>query len=159
MALLSAVVPSFTLEGDLSENLTKMLNISDKKEISYFKLVPINEAEVQQLAGRNQEIGFRIDTYAGMNMRKIQGYMEENKQLKIQVKRLKETLTSVTDNYKNMNKSPVFTNNFESDVAKLRKKQIQTLEDENAKLKHLLKGQIEHQQKLKTHRKAKLSWS
>ena len=150
MALLSAVVPSFTLEGDLTENLTKMLNVSNKSEINYFKLVPISEHEVQKLASQNAEIGFRIESYSGMNMRKILGYMEENKQLKIQVKRLKETLMSVTDAYKNMNKSPVFTNDFESEKAKSRKKQIRSLDDENAKLKHLLKGHLEQHKKLKS---------
>jgi regulator of replication initiation timing len=69
-----------------------MLNVENKSEIHYFKLVPIGTQEVDDLVNKKQEIGFRIDSYSGMNMRKILGYMEENKQLKIQVERLKDSL-------------------------------------------------------------------
>lgn len=126
-----------------------MLNFEDKNEIHYFKLVPISSKEVTNLVDNKAEIGFRIDSYSGMNMRKILGYMEENKQLKIQVERLKDSLLHISREYKKALDNPANSSDVESQKAGRRAKKIKALEDENAKLKLLLKSQLDTSEKLR----------
>lgn len=52
----------------------------------------------------------RLDqSYLGMGLRKVLGYLEENKQLKVQVERLKDTLITLNKEYRRYVEEPSLT--------------------------------------------------
>ena len=74
-----------------TENLASFFQISNISDIHYYKLVPINMQEVEDLVAKKAEICFRADSYSELNMMQILAFVEENFQMKIQIDRLKES--------------------------------------------------------------------
>ena len=69
----------------------------DPLDIQFYRLEKIDECDIEGLQANGANIAFRVEGYGSLNMKKILSFLEENKQLKIQVDRLKDSMMSLTE--------------------------------------------------------------
>jgi len=119
--MLSAIVPAFEIKENYvtyylikGNALSKMMDI-DTSDIVFYRIEKVSEEDIKTLIDNGEDVGFRVKSYQGllghnmlaMNMKKILSFLEENKQLRVQVDRLKDSVIGLTDELNNLMKEPL----------------------------------------------------
>lgn len=86
--------------------LMSNLNLLNSSDIHFFTMEPLPDSELQAKMAAGANIGFKIISQQEMNFKKMVGFLEENKQLKVQTERLKDTLVNLHKEYKRFLEDP-----------------------------------------------------
>ena len=86
--------------------LVNLLNLPSSQDVHFFTLQPLAEEDLSQAMLSGANIGFKLISQQEMNLKKVLGYLEENKQLKVQTERLKDTLLTLHKEYKKFMEDP-----------------------------------------------------
>ena len=87
-------------------SLVSLLNLNSSQDLHFFKLEPLSEEDLAQAMTEGTNIGFKVISQQEMNLKKMLGFFEENKQLKVQTERLKDTLVTLHKEYKKFMEDP-----------------------------------------------------
>jgi len=144
-------VTTIPSEQSLPSFLSTLYGISPSA-LKFYSITPIeDEGTIRDMAKRGENIGFTCSSEIGMNMEatKLFGYLEENKQLKVQNERLRDSLLTISREYKKYLENPSMINDIETQKMARKNRKLKELEEENKRLKNLVRSHFDTSEQLR----------
>jgi len=127
------------LNGFIKENFA-----DSQEDIEYFEMVPVGREQLAVI--KNIAIKFRGSDF---NLKNLENLIEENRQLQVQMERAKETIQNLSTEYQKVFTQANMNNDPDQEKTLKRAKKAKRLDEDNKKLRQLLKSQLENSERLR----------
>jgi len=120
-------------------------NFQDSEDaIEYYEIKPISPENLS--SSKNIAIKFKGSDFT---LKNVENLIAENKQLQIQMERAKETIQNLSAEYQKMFSHSSMIKDDEQQKILKRAKKAKRLDEDNKKLRQLLKSQLENSERLR----------
>jgi len=145
MTSVSVIMPGWKFQNLDKLNGFIKENFSDSEEdIEYFEMVPVGREQLNVI--KNIAIKFRGSDF---NLKNLENLIEENRQLQVQMERAKETIQNLSTEYQKVFTQANMNNDPDQEKTLKRARKAKRLDEDNKKLRQLLKSQLENSERLR----------
>eukprot|EP01016_Furgasonia_blochmanni_P027256 TRINITY_DN2877_c0_g1_i2.p2 TRINITY_DN2877_c0_g1~~TRINITY_DN2877_c0_g1_i2.p2 ORF type:complete len:220 (-),score=26.38 TRINITY_DN2877_c0_g1_i2:818-1477(-) len=145
---ISVLMPAFSLDSyfDITSWCREYFGFYEQASFEIFKMIPYDAKEMDDSG--ITEIAIKLKR-SDFSLKTIESLLSENQRLSIQLERSKEALRNIASEYTKITtlSDEIKIENSEAVNMKLRK--FKDIEDENRKLRQIIKTQLENSEKLR----------
>jgi len=145
MTSVSVIMPGWKFQNLDKLNGFIKENFADSEEdIEYFEMVPVDREQLAVI--KNIAIKFKGSDF---NLKNLENLIEENRQLQVQMERAKETIQNLSTEYQKVFTQANMNNDPDQEKTLKRARKAKRLDEDNKKLRQLLKSQLENSERLR----------